>query len=209
MVLVDDHVLVRQTLRHLLEMEEDIVVVGEAGRGEDVLDLLEAEETHPDVVILDARMPDQGGVETAKAIRDAHGEVEVMFLSAYEDPKLVVDAFRVGAHGYLLKNKDAAYLVDTIRLVVEGRIVIDPDLGPALAEGLGPASAGRAPDAITTRETEVLQLLAFGNTNKQIAEHLGISPDTVKAHLEHVFAKLGVADRAEAVAVAIRHGLVT
>jgi DNA-binding NarL/FixJ family response regulator len=130
-------------------------------------------------------------------------------LSAYDDPQFVTEALRAGARAYVLKNKDVEYLIDTVRLVAEGRIVIDPELAPAIAAGLSSGKGShRKSDTLTAREMEVLQLLAFGHTNKDIAERLGISAETVKAHLEHIFEKLEVSDRAAAVATAFRRGLI-
>jgi DNA-binding NarL/FixJ family response regulator len=154
-------------------------------------------------------MPEKDGLETARQIRDSHSEVGVVMLSAYDDPQFVTEALRAGARAYVLKNKDVEYLIETVRLVAEGRIVIDPELAPAIAEGLSTGKGGhRKSDTLTAREMEVLQLLAFGHTNKDIAERLGISAETVKAHLEHVFEKLEVSDRAAAVATAFRRGLI-
>jgi DNA-binding NarL/FixJ family response regulator len=210
-VIADDHGLVRQSLRQYLEMEEDIEVIGEASKGSEVIDLLDraGADSMPDVVILDMRMPESDGLEAARKIQADHADIGMVILSAYDDPQFVVEALRAGAMAYVLKNKDVQYLIQTVRLVAEGRIVIDPDLAPALAEGLTPGKGGaKRTDTLTTREMEVLQLLAFGNTNKDIAERLSISPETVKAHLEHIFEKLQVSDRAAAVAKAFRRGLI-
>jgi DNA-binding NarL/FixJ family response regulator len=209
LLIADDHGLVRQSLRQYLEMEGDMEVIAEASGGAEVLDLLDVQHLHPDVVVLDTRMPETDGLETARQIRDRHSEVGVVMLSAYDDPQFVTEALRAGARAYVLKNKDVEYLIDTVRLVAEGRIVIDPELAPAIAEGLSSGRGGhRKSDTLTAREMEVLQLLAFGHTNKDIAERLSISPETVKAHLEHIFEKLEVSDRAAAVANAFRRGLI-
>jgi two-component system, NarL family, response regulator DegU len=209
LLIADDHGLVRQSLRQYLEMESDIEVVGEASGGDEVLNLLNEGNIHPDVVVLDTRMPEKDGLETARQIRDLHSDVGVVMLSAYDDPQFVTEALRAGARAYVLKNKDVEYLIDTVRLVAEGRIVIDPELAPAIAAGLSSGKGShRKSDTLTAREMEVLQLLAFGHTNKDIAERLGISAETVKAHLEHIFEKLEVSDRAAAVATAFRRGLI-
>jgi DNA-binding NarL/FixJ family response regulator len=209
LLIADDHGLVRQSLRQYLEMEGDMEVIAEASGGAEVLNLLDVEHLHPDVVVLDTRMPETDGLETARQIRDRHSEVGVVMLSAYDDPQFVTEALRAGARAYVLKNKDVEYLIDTVRLVAEGRIVIDPELAPAIAQGLSTGRGGhRKSDTLTAREMEVLQLLAFGHTNKDIAERLSISPETVKAHLEHIFEKLEVSDRAAAVANAFRRGLI-
>ena len=142
LLIADDHGLVRQSLRQYLEMESDIEVVAEASRGDEVLDLLADDSIRPDVVVLDTRMPEKDGLETARQIRDQHSEVGVVMLSAYDDPQFVTEALRAGARAYVLKNKDVGYLIDTVRLVAEGRIVIDPELAPAIAEGLATGQGG-------------------------------------------------------------------
>src|SRR5437016_2400937 len=133
LLIADDHGLVRQSLRQYLEMEGDIEVVGEASGGDEVLDLLNNANIHPDVVVLDTRMPEKDGLETARQIRDLHSDVGVVMLSAYDDPQFVTEALRAGARAYVLKNKDVEYLIDTVRLVAERRILSDPELAPASA----------------------------------------------------------------------------
>ncbi|MBI4260855.1 MAG: response regulator transcription factor [Actinobacteria bacterium] len=205
--IADDHSLVRQGLRRYLELAEDIEVVGEAADGTEVLSLIE--ETHPDIVLLDIRMPEMDGLEAARRIRDKYPDVGVIMLTAYDDRQFVVEAVRSGARGYVLKARDAEHLIQTVRLVAGGNMVIDPQLVVALAEELSQAKErDRRAETLTAREVEVLQLLAFGHTNRDIAEKLFISPDTVKTHLEHIFEKLGASDRTAAVAEALRRHLI-
>ena len=205
--IADDHSLVRQGLRRYLETAEGIEVVGEAANGKELLGVIG--ETAPDIALIDIRMPEMDGLEAARHIREDHPDVNVIMLSAYDDRQFVVEAVRAGARGYVLKARDAEHLIQTVRLVAGGNMVIDPQLVVALAEELSDAKErDRKADTLTAREIEVLQLLAFGHTNKDIAEKLFISPDTVKTHLEHIFEKLGASDRTAAVAEALRRRLI-
>jgi len=208
-VIADDHSLVRQGLRRYLEMAGDIEVLGEASNGSEVLRMIDNGTGEPDIVLLDIRMPEMDGLETARRIRIRHPKVGIIILTAYDDRQFVVEAVRAGARGYVLKARDAEHLIQTVRLVAGGNMVIDPQLVVALAEELSAANErDRKAETLTAREIEVLQLLAFGHTNKDIAEQLFISPDTVKTHLEHIFEKLGTSDRTAAVAEALRRRLI-
>jgi DNA-binding NarL/FixJ family response regulator len=201
----DDHSLVRQGLRRYLDMADGIEVVGEAANGKELLDLIERET--PDIALVDIRMPEMDGLEAARQIRDRFSDVGVIMLTAYDDRQFVVEAVRSGARGYVLKARDAEHLIQTVRLVAGGNMVIDPQLVVALAEELSQAKErDRRAETLTARE--ILQLLAFGHTNRDIAERLYISPDTVKTHLEHIFEKLGASDRTAAVAEALRRRLI-
>jgi two-component system, NarL family, response regulator DegU len=205
--IADDHSLVRQGLRRYLDMADGIDVVGEASNGKELLDLIAAE--NPDIALVDIRMPEMDGLEAAREIREHHANVGVIMLTAYDDRQFVVEAVRSGARGYVLKARDADHLIQTVRLVAGGNMVIDPQLVVALAEELSSAKErDRKAETLTAREIEVLQLLAFGHTNRDIAERLYISPDTVKTHLEHIFEKLGASDRTAAVAEALRRRLI-
>jgi DNA-binding NarL/FixJ family response regulator len=205
--IADDHSLVRQGLRRYLETADGIEIVGEAANGIELLELLE--KTSPKIALVDIRMPEMDGLEAARNIRERFPDVGVIMLSAYDDRQFVVEAVRSGARGYVLKARDAEHLIQTVRLVADGNMVIDPQLVVALAEELSDAKErDRRADTLTAREVEVLQLLAFGHTNRDIAEKLFISPDTVKTHLEHIFEKLGASDRTAAVAEALRRRLI-
>ena len=206
-LIADDHSLVRQGLRRYLDMAEDIDVVGEASNGEEAVAMVEKEQ--PDIVLLDIRMPGVDGLEAARMIRERFPNVGAIMLTAYDDRQFVVEAVRAGARGYVLKARDAEHLIQTVRLVAGGNMVIDPQLVVALADELSQAKErDRKAETLTAREIEVLQLLAFGHTNRDIAEKLFISPDTVKTHLEHIFEKLGASDRTAAVAEALRRRLI-
>jgi NarL family two-component system response regulator LiaR len=203
----DDHTLVRQGLRRYMEGADGVDVVGEAATGSEVLRVVK--ETEPDVAILDIRMPEMDGLEAARQIRAHSPETQVVMLTAYDDRHFVVEAVRAGARGYVLKTRDAEHLVQAVRLAAAGNMVIDPELVVALAEELSTAKEhDRTIFTLTRRELEVLQLLAFGYTNRDIGRRLYISPDTVKTHLEHIYQKLGASDRTAAVAEAMRRQLI-
>jgi DNA-binding NarL/FixJ family response regulator len=206
-LLGDDHTLVREGLRRVIETTTGVEVLGEAATGTDMVRL--AEEADPDVVVLDIRMPEMDGIEACRQILADAPETKVVMLTAYDDRHFVVEAVRAGARGYVLKSRDAEHLLKAVRLVQEGHMVIDPELVMALADELSAAGdRDRSAETLTEREVEVLQLLAFGYTNRDIAKRLYISPDTVKTHLEHIYQKLGASDRTAAVAEAFRRRLV-
>lgn len=206
-VIVDDHSLVRQGLRRYLEMAGDIEVVGEASTGAEAIDLVDRER--PDLALMDIRMPELDGLEATRQIRERYPDVAVVMLTAYDERQFVVEAVRAGARGYVLKARDAEHLTQTVRLVAGGNMVIDPKLVVALADELTSVSdRNRSAETLTGRELEILQFLAFGHTNRDIAEKLFISPDTVKTHLEHIYQKLGASDRTAAVAEALRRRLI-
>lgn len=206
-VIADDHSLVRQGVARYLESSDGIGVVGEAATGTEIVRVVE--EVQPDVALLDIRMPEMDGLEAARAIREARPETGIIILTAYDDRHFVVEAVRAGARGYVLKTRDADTLIQTIRLVAEGNMVIDPELVVALADELSTASRkDRQAEELTEREVEILQLVAFGHTNRDVGGKLFISPDTVKTHLEHIYQKLGATDRTAAVAEALRRRLI-
>ena len=206
-VIADDHSLVRQGVARYLDSSDGIGVVGEAATGTEIVRVVE--EVRPDVALLDIRMPEMDGLEAARAIREARPETGIVILTAYDDRHFVVEAVRAGARGYVLKTRDADTLIQTIRLVAEGNMVIDPELVVALADELSTASRkDRQAEELTEREVEILQLVAFGHTNRDVGGKLFISPDTVKTHLEHIYQKLGATDRTAAVAEALRRRLI-
>jgi DNA-binding NarL/FixJ family response regulator len=206
-VIADDHALVRQGVRRFLESTGEFEVLGEAATGTDLVDLVS--RTNPDVAIMDIRMPEMDGLEAARTIRELGESTKVVMLTAYDDRHFVGEAVRAGARGYVLKAREADHLLETVRLVADGKLIIDPDLVRALADELTVARERdvRGP-TLTEREVETLQLAAFGKTNREIGEKLFISPDTVKTHLEHIFQKLGAQDRTAAVAEALRRRLI-
>lgn len=212
-LIVDDHPVTREGLRTALELSDDVVVVvGEAASGEEAVD--RARELSPDVVFMDVRMPGMDGIEATRRIRQAAPETKVILITVDESRGAISDAIKAGVSGYLLKDASAEALVDAARNVVEGNAVIHPQLTKTFIEEVrmaeGGTSGGGAPGTtpLSKREREILQKVADGSTTKQVASELGISPHTVKTHLERIFEKLGANDRAQAVAIAIRSGIV-
>lgn len=206
-ILADDHVLVRQGIRHFLEEADDIQVVGEAGDGQGALDLVAAQ--HPDVAILDIRMPVMGGAEAARQISARFPEVRILILTAYEDDPYVFALLRAGAHGYILKSADADELLQAVRAVYRGASALSPDVASTLVRQLQrgkPSAATEHVEPLTDREIEILRLAALGMTNGAIGRRLSISERTVQGHLAHIYGKLGVAGRTEAVTEALKRG---
>lgn len=210
---VDDQALVRQGIRSLLALTEDIEVVGHAADGDEALVLVERHR--PDVLLLDLRMPGRDGLATLTALRERGDEVPVLVLTTFDDEELVLDALRAGAHGYLLKDVTLDQLVDAIRTLAQGRTLIQPAVTDrllrAVTERSGHAARGRLPrtEPLTERELEVLRLLASGFSNREIAAALHLATGTVKNHVSVVLLKLGVRDRTRAVLRALELGLLT
>jgi DNA-binding NarL/FixJ family response regulator len=206
-LIVDDHPVTREGLRTALELSDKVVVVvGEAASGEEAVE--RAAELTPDVVFMDVRMPGIDGIEATRRIREASPETKIILITIDESRGAISEAIQAGVSGYLLKDASADTLIDAARNAVEGRAVIHPQLTKAFIEEahLGEPSSEQAP--LSKREREILQKIANGATTKEVASELGISPHTVKTHLERIFEKLGANDRAQAVAIAIRTGLV-
>jgi DNA-binding NarL/FixJ family response regulator len=207
-LIVDDHPVTREGLRTLLELsgEDAVIVVGEAGSGEEaVAQVLQLE---PDVVFMDVRMPGISGIEATKQIRKANPGTKVILITIDESRGAISEAIQAGVSGYLLKDASADALVDAAKQAVEGRAVIHPQLTKTFIEEVQHADEAPTTTPLSKREREILQMVANGSTTKEVARDLGISPHTVKTHLERIFEKLGANDRAQAVAIAIRTGLV-
>lgn len=205
-VVVDDHSLIREGTRQILEREPDLEVVGEASTGEEALDLIARLE--PDLALLDLRLPDISGIEVAREVRERGSATRVVLLSAFDDEEYVVEALSAGAAGYLVKTMPSGELVRWLRQAHAGEVALDPQLASRLARYVGRASNRTDEPVFSARELAVLRLLATGLPNKQIARRLGISPRTVEGHLSHIFGKLGISSRTEAVLYAVQHGLV-
>ena len=207
-VIAEDHAVVRQALRVMLEMEPDVTVVGEAVDGETAVKL--TEELEPDLVVLDVRMQGMDGVEATRRIRDKCPQVAILVLTGFADEDILLKAVEAGAHGFLLKDTTHDELLDAIRRLVKGESLVTPSLLRRLLDEYAhrkeePQSAH---GKLTPRETEVLQALARGLRNEEIARELVISEKTVKTHLTNIFGKLQVNGRSQAIIYAIRHGLV-
>jgi len=205
-MIVDDHPVTREGLHAALDVEDGVEVVGEAGDGEHAI--AEAGDLRPDVVFMDVRMPGMGGIEAARAIRQASPRTKVILVTVDESRASITEAIQAGVSGYLLKDTSADELVNAARLAVEGKAVIHPQLTRAFIEEVQTAEKKGDAAALSRREKEILQKVAYGATTKEVAHDLGISPHTVKTHLERIFEKLGANDRAQAVAIAIRTGIV-
>jgi two-component system response regulator NreC len=202
-VIADDHAVVRSGLRLLLEQEEDLEPVGEAGDGKAAAALVA--RVNPDIALLDVVMPGGGGIEAAAEIQRQSPETRVVMLSMQDDPSYVREAFAAGASGYVLKDAADTELVEAIRRVAAGERYVHPSLGARLVAE--PTRAVEPVDSLSDREREVLRLLALGYTNQEIAGQLFVSVRTVEAHRSHILTKLRVSTRAELVRHAIDTGL--
>lgn len=207
-VLVEDHTIVRQGLRALLQSHSDLEVVGEASNGRDAVEV--AVRLLPDVVIMDLGMPGLNGVEATARIKKAAPKVNVLVLSMHAGEEYVLPAVRAGATGYLLKGSGLEDLVSAIRALDQDKAFFSPEAARVLADEARHSGAGRASghQALSGREREILQLVAEGKKTQQIAEILHISAKTVEGHRGHIMAKLGIHDIASLVRYAIRCGLV-
>lgn len=204
-VVADDHELVRRGLRLLIEAEPDLSVVGEA---EDGLAAIEAvERLRPDILLLDLRMPRMDGIEACARVRESCPDTRVVVLTSFDDEQDVIAALRAGASSYILKDTSPDSLVQSLRGVASGSTVLDPSITSQLltahAERRDPAA-----ELLSTREREVLAHMAAGLKNREIAQTMWISENTVKTHVAHVISKLGQRDRTQAVVTAIKRGLV-
>jgi NarL family two-component system response regulator LiaR len=209
-LLADDHVLVRQGTRELLEQEEDLTVVAEAGDGEEAVRL--AASYRPDVAIMDISMPKLDGIEATQQIKTQHPAIAVLVLTAYDDDQYVFALLEAGAAGYLLKDVQASELVKAVRAVYAGESILHPTIARKVINRFAQPAGRREEDVLdqlTGREMEVLRLAAKGMTNQEIAQELVISVRTVQVHLSNVFSKMGVGSRTEAVLHALRKGWIT
>ena len=204
-VLVDDHALVRSGLKRLLEAQEDLEVVGEAGTMHEAA--FEIGAAKPDLVLLDVMMPGVSGIDGLPQLLREAPEIKVLILSMEDDPSLVRRALDSGANGYLLKNAVDAELVAAVREVAAGNRYIHPELGARLLAADAAAHAAGPEDPLSERESEVLRLLALGHTNQEIAKQLFISVRTAETHRAHIMQKLEFSTRAELVRYALEHDL--
>jgi NarL family two-component system response regulator LiaR len=203
-LLVDDHAVVREGLRTFLELQDGIEVAGEAADGAEGVEA--AERLRPDVVLMDLVMPRLDGVGAMRELRRRLPRVRVIVLTSYADDDRLLPAVREGAAGYLLKNAQPQELARAVRAAHAGEALLDPVVAARLVEEIAREPAGEAPERLTRREREVLELVATGATNRQIAVYLYISEKTASVHVSRILTKLGVASRQEAAAVARRHG---
>src|SRR5262249_51070797 len=204
-LIVDDHAVLRAGLRKLIDAEDDLEVVGEAGSVRDAI--FEARSHEPDLVLLDIVMPEESGLEGVPKLLHEHPDVKVLVLSMEDDPRYVREAFAVGASGYVLKEAVDTEVIAAIRDVAAGGRYVHPELGARLVEAEAEAQRRAEEDPLSEREHEVLVLLARGFTNQEIAKKLYISVRTAETHRAHVMQKLRFQTRAELVEYALSNGL--
>jgi len=202
-LIVDDHSVVREGLRTFLELQDGIDVAGEAADGHEAIG--EAERLRPDVVLMDLVMPRLDGAAAMRELRRRVPATRVIILTSFLDDERLLPAVRAGAAGYLLKNVQPQELIRAIELAAAGEAMIDPAVAARLVDALVDDRVGERPE-LTPREVEVLDLIGRGFANKRIARELGIAEKTVKTHVSHVLAKLGVSDRTQAALYAARGG---
>lgn len=196
---VDDHPLLREGISALVNNQPDMTVAGEASTGAEAVQLFK--QLQPDVTLLDLRLPDMSGIDILIAIRTEFPEARVIMLTTFEGDVEIHRALQAGARGYLLKNMPPSELLDVIRQVHAGKKRIPPAIASQLAEHM-------SDETLTEREVEVLREVAGGNKNRDIANRLFISEETVKVHIKHIMEKLGAADRTQAVTIGVRRGII-
>ncbi len=208
-LIADDHLIVREGLRLILEAEPGFELVGEASDGGEALEL--AAELQPDVVLMDLRMPRVDGLTAIEQLREQQPEIAIVILTTFKEDDLMRRGLKLGARGYLLKDTDRAKLFNTIKAAARGETLLQPEIMEQL---MSPPEDEKNPShpsseiALTDRELEVLAGVAKGERSKEIAYHLGITERTVKAHLSNIYSKMGVDSRAAAVSEAMRQGII-
>ncbi|MEN1727603.1 MAG: response regulator transcription factor [Pseudomonadota bacterium] len=209
-MLVDDQTLVRQGVRSLLELADDIEVIGEASDGDAAIETIP--EIGPDVLLLDMRMPGKTGLDVLQELNGQGKLPPTIILTTFDDDELVLGGIRAGARGYLLKDVALEELLEAVRSVAAGKTIVKPAVTERLLKGLGKIrndfSSLEQPDPLTERETEILRLMAGGYSNKEIANALNVAEGTVKNHVSNVLSKMGVRDRTRAVLKAFENGVI-
>ena len=196
---VDDHPLLREGIAAIINSQPDMVMVAQASTGREAVQLFR--QHRPDVTLMDLRMPDVSGIDAMSAILAEFADARIVMLTTFEGDVDIQRSLAAGARGYLLKNMPPKELVEAVRQVHAGRKRIPQEVAAQLAEHI-------ADEALTVREIEVLLQVSGGNRNREIAEHLAISEETVKVHVKHIMEKLGASDRTAAVAIAVRRGII-
>jgi NarL family two-component system response regulator LiaR len=208
-LLVDDHAVVREGLRNFLALQDGLEIVGEACDGNEAIE--QAQRLEPDVILMDLVMPGLDGIGAMRQLRARSPTSRVIVLTSFLEDERVLPAIQAGAAGYLLKNVEPAELARAIRAAHAGEAIIDPTAAARLVHAIADDARPRVeePERLTRRERDVLELIARGRSNKRIAFELGISEKTVKTHVGHLLAKLGVSDRTQAAVMAVEEGLVS
>jgi len=208
-LLVDDHALVREGTRRLLETEKDVQVVAEASSGEEAVEV--ARSLQPDIAVMDIAMPGMGGIEATRAIKKYCPETAVLILSAYDDEPYLLALLDAGAAGFLLKNVHGQELIQAIRAVARGESLLQPSIAEKMMRRLSarPDTTLRSTNVLSEREFDVLRLAARGLPNKEIAARMSLSIRTVHSHLANIFMKMQVGSRTEAVLLALRQGMIS
>ncbi len=204
-LIVDDHTLVRDGLTTILSRQPDFEIVGEASDGLEAVEV--ARSLHPDVILMDLRMPNMSGVEAMRIIGDESPDIKIIVLTTFDTDEYIFDAVQAGAKGYLLKDTSREELFAAVRAVCRGESQIEPGVAARLITRLQELSRPD-PDSLSDREIEVLELVARGSPNKQIAEELLISESTVKTHIANIFSKMNVRHRTQAVTQALQKGII-
>ena len=202
LLLVDDHPMMRRGIRQLIELESDLVVVGEANNGEEATEMVA--RLSPDLILLDNNMPQLNGVETLKRLRDLGYAGKILLFTVSDAENDVRDAMRFGADGYLLKDMEPEHLIIRLREALQGNLVVSPALTTVLAQALRSPQGASSLD-LTERERQVLKMIAGGLSNKMIGNKLGITEGTVKVHVKNLLHKLGLRSRVEAAVWALEH----
>lgn len=206
-MLADDHSMIREGIKQLLELDSNFTVIGQAGDGIECMKLLQKEL--PDVLLLDVNMPRMNGIEVLEKIKESNINIKVLMLTIHNEVDYLLKAVDIGCDGYILKDSDVGLLKKAIMSVYNGEIFIQPDLIPVLNMGLlDREESSQSLEGLTKREIEVLKLITEGLFNKEIAYKLHISERTVKNHVSNIFKKINASDRTQAAVFAIRHGLV-
>lgn len=204
-VIADDHLIIRQGLRLILETEPDFDLVGEAGDGAEVLQV--CAQVHPDVVLMDLRMPGMDGLTAIEKLRIDYKDIAVVILTTFNEDELMLRGLQAGAKGYLLKDTTREALFNAIRAAARGETLLTPEMMLRLLSQVEkPAHSGNDDITLTDREQQVLKAVALGERSKEVAYKLGITERTVKAHLASIYSKLGVDSRAAAIAIAAQRG---
>jgi len=208
-IIADDHPLFRQGIKQILELEKDIMVISQAANGDEAVRL--AREQKPDVILMDINMPGSNGLQAIKEIKDENIDSKIIVLTIHEDREYLIKTIQMGAEGYVLKDAEPSVLIDAIRNVYQGQSYIQPTMTKELVKEFNRltlhSKEKNGENRLTTREREVLKLIAEGMINKEIATKLYISEKTVKNHVSSIFRKLNVSDRTQAAIYAIKHNI--